>query len=163
MIYVTFASVFICGDRDDSNCKWLRQLLASRTGCIMFLVRQLYLEQIYGIVVTATLAACALTGTFVTCYCATAYQRLLCGSKLWPTYLYIIQQDEGGKCTSSNFTGGEGPTSGHCHLLLRRFLSNSVLLSMLLHLRCEVMVCSGLGHRLVTIHSCGWEDYKALE
>lgn len=59
----------------------------------MFLVRQLYLEQIYGIVVTATLAACALTGTFVTCYCATAHQRLLCGSKLWPTYLYIIQQD----------------------------------------------------------------------
>lgn len=33
----------------------------------MFLVRQLYLEQIYGVVVTATLAACALPGTFVTC------------------------------------------------------------------------------------------------
>lgn len=45
----------------------------------MFLVRQLYLAQIYGTVVTATLTTCALKGTFVTCYCDTAHQRLLCG------------------------------------------------------------------------------------
>lgn len=55
--YVTFATMFICRNRNGSNCKQFWQLSCSRTGCIMFVVRQLHFEQIYRNVVTATLTA----------------------------------------------------------------------------------------------------------
>lgn len=55
--YVTFATMFICRNRNGSDCKQFWQLSCSRTGCIMFVVRQLHFEQIYRNVVTATLTA----------------------------------------------------------------------------------------------------------
>lgn len=60
----------------------------------MFLARQIYLAQIYGIMVAATLTACALIGTFVTCYSDIALH------------------------TRSSFAGEEDLTAGPFHLLL---------------------------------------------
>lgn len=69
---------------------------------------------------------------------------------------------EGGKCTSSSFPGEEGLTSGIS--FTAEYISLYFCPPVVpVHLRCEVTVCSGLGQRLVTIHSCGWEDYRALE
>lgn len=78
---------------------------------IMFLARQIYLAQIYGIMVAATLTACALTGTFVTCYSDIAHHRLLCG---YMDFFFLIHNRagrEGGRITSSSFAGEEGLTA----------------------------------------------------
>lgn len=130
--------MFICTDRNDSNCKWLWQLLLSGAGCIMFLARQIYLAQIYGIMIAATLTACALTGTFVTCYSDISHHRLLCG---YMNFFFLIHNragPEGGTIASSSFAGEEALTARPSHSLLT----------------------SDVGQRSVTVHSCALEAYK---
>lgn len=102
--------MFICTDRNDRNCKWLWQLLLSRAGCIMFLTRQIYLAQIYGIMIAATLTACALTGTFVTCYTDIAHHRLLCSHMDFFFLIHNRAGCEGGTITSRSFVAWQpGP------------------------------------------------------
>lgn len=111
--------MFICTDRNDSNCKWLWQLLLSRAGCIMFLARQIYLAQIYWIMIAATLSACALWGTFVTCYSDIAHHRLLCGYMDSFFLTHNRAGREGGTITSSSLAGEEDSlTARPSHSLL---------------------------------------------
>lgn len=136
--YVTVATMFICRNRNGSDCKHFWQLSCSRSGCIMFVVRQLHFKQIYGNVATAALTARALRDRRI------HHLLLWRGSSkslmwlwLWPTCsLYVTDQGgrREGKETTGCLAGEEGLTQLMCYpspSLPPIFLCTSVLLSCL--------------------------------